>query len=111
MSEQKPREWWIVHRRMGYDLAFKSSQENLDALEGFSQTHAVEYLAYDQALARLAEAERVLEWYADKENYNGECAPTYDQKSITNDPESIHDFGFEYDSGQKAREFLGKAEK
>lgn len=70
--------------------------------------HVIEKSAYDQALARLAEAERVLEWYADKENYNKECAPTYDQKSLTNDPDSGHDFGFEYDSGQKAREFLGR---
>ena len=65
---------------------------------------------HDQLAKRLEEAERVIAWYADEENYNGERAPTYDQKTLTNDPESTHDFGCEYDSGQKAREFLGRKE-
>lgn len=81
MSEQaKPhREFWIIHRKSGYDLAFKNPQTNLESLQANNQTKVIEYSAILEERAksaRLLEALKKWKYYKNwQDDYSGISSP------------------------------------
>lgn len=76
-------EYWIVHRKFGYDLAFANPQSDLDAIDGYDMTKVIDFKSYVKlqienellirklhlALCHLRAGKR----WQDRDDCNGSC--------------------------------------